>query len=204
MKNFSKLILAILLLLIIAQNGSCKKDPSEPKVVSGFTFAWNTTDYRIVSFTSTAVNFKSLAWNFGDNTTSIEINPVHIFPNAGVFMVTLAATSPGGATDISSKEVTIIVPDPEVIAGFTFKVDSTDFKKVSFTNTAQNFDSLAWNFGDNSAISSETNPVHIYAVIGVYNVTLTATSTTGKTDIFSQYLCRNHFPSFMGYVRRYC
>jgi len=186
MKNFSKLILSLLLLLIIAQNGSCKKDSPEPKVVAGFTFTWNTTDYRIVSFTSTAENYKSLSWNFGDNTTSAEINPVHIFPAAGVFTVTLTATSPGGATDVYSADVTIKTPDPAVLASFTYVVDGSDFLKVSFTSTSLNYETLAWNFGDNSPVSAEINPVHIFPAIGVYTVVLTATSAEGDTDIYSK------------------
>jgi glucosylceramidase len=187
MKNFSKLILSVFLLLIVAQNGSCKKDSPEPKVVAGFTFLWNTTDYKIVSFTSTSENYKSLSWNFGDNSAiSTETNPVHIFPAAGVYTVTLTATSPGGVTDSFSEDVTVNSPDPEVIASFTYVVDGADYLKVSFTSTAQNFETLVWNFGDNSSVSTEINPVHIFPVIGVYTVVLTATSTEGDTDVYSK------------------
>lgn len=77
-------------------------------------------------------------------------------------------------------------PDPDVISSFTFKVDAADFKKVAFTNESQNFSALSWNFGDGSAVSTETNPVHVYANIGEYNVTLTATSLNGKvTDVYT-------------------
>ncbi len=77
-------------------------------------------------------------------------------------------------------------PEPDVIASFTFAVDATDYKKVTFTNESQNFSALSWNFGDNSAVSTETNPVHTYAAIGEYTVTLTATSEKGTyTDVFT-------------------
>ncbi|HPI85594.1 MAG TPA: hypothetical protein PLR01_04415, partial [Bacteroidales bacterium] len=52
--------------------------------------------------------------------------------------------------------------EPDVIASFTFAVDQTDFMKVQFTNQSTNFSALSWNFGDNSAVSAETNPVHIF------------------------------------------
>jgi len=71
--------------------------------------------------------------------------------------------------------------DKDVIASFTFEVDSVDFLKVAFTNRSSNFSTLSWNFGDGSAVSTETNPVHTYAAAGAYNVVLTATSTDGKT-----------------------
>jgi PKD repeat protein len=77
--------------------------------------------------------------------------------------------------------------EPDVIASFTFQVDGADFLKVAFTNQSSNFSALAWNFGDGTGTSTETNPVYTYAAIGEYTVTLTATSTDGKTtDTFTQ------------------
>jgi PKD repeat protein len=74
---------------------------------------------------------------------------------------------------------------PELIAGFSFIVDANDFTKVTFTNASQNFESVTWNFGDNSPVSAEENPVHSYAQEGVYTVTLTA-KRGSETDQLSQ------------------
>lgn len=76
-------------------------------------------------------------------------------------------------------------PQPELIAGFSFQVDPNDYTKVSFTNTSANATGVSWNFGDNSAVSTEQNPVHTYAAEGVYSVTLTA-SRDSETDQISQ------------------
>lgn len=73
----------------------------------------------------------------------------------------------------------------EVLSGFSFVVDAADFKKVTFTSAAQNATSLAWDFGDGSASSSEANPVHNYAAVGSYTVKLTATGEDGS-DISTQ------------------
>src|SRR6187431_1459283 len=76
--------------------------------------------------------------------------------------------------------------DPDVLSSFTYAVDATDYKKVTFTNASQNFSTLSWNFGDNSAVSTEVNPVHTYATTGAYTVTLTATSLNGgNEDVYS-------------------
>lgn len=77
-------------------------------------------------------------------------------------------------------------PVPEVISGFSFKVDDTDFKKVAFTSAAQNYNALLWDFGDGSAASTEANPVHTYAALGNYTVKLTATGQDGSTDVSTQ------------------
>lgn len=76
--------------------------------------------------------------------------------------------------------------DPEVIASFTYEVDADDFKKVIFTNASQNFETLTWNFGDQTPLSNELNPIHIYAGNGTYTVTLTATSSGGEQDVYSE------------------
>jgi hypothetical protein len=53
-----------------------------------------------------------------------------------------------------------------------------------FTNTSTGTElSFAWNFGDGSAISHETDPSHLYAAEGLFTVTLTATNTLGE-DVF--------------------
>jgi PKD repeat protein len=76
-------------------------------------------------------------------------------------------------------------PEPAVIASFTFTPDAADFMKVAFTSESQNFKTLAWDFGDASAISADENPVHTYAAVGEYTVKLTATSPSGVTDMYS-------------------
>jgi PKD repeat protein len=76
----------------------------------------------------------------------------------------------------------------DVISGFSYKVDATDFRKVAFTNAAQNYTSLSWDFGDNTAASTELNPTHTYASVGTYTVKLTAKASDGSTDVSSQTL----------------
>jgi PKD repeat protein len=75
---------------------------------------------------------------------------------------------------------------PEVLSGFSFTIDAADFKKVNFKSAAQNADKLSWDFGDGTATSAETNPVHTYASAGTYVVKLTATGSDGSTHSSSQ------------------
>ena len=87
------------------------------------------------------------------------------------------------ALSISCKKKTT---EPEVIASFTYQVSASDFKQVTFTNASQNFATLSWDFGDNSAVSSLVNPVHTYAAVGAYTVKLTAASPSGVKDVYSE------------------
>ncbi len=77
--------------------------------------------------------------------------------------------------------------DKEVISGFTYKVDATDFLKVTFTNASQNATTYSWDFGDGSPASTEENPTHSYTALGSFTVKLTAKGD-GGTEISQQTL----------------
>ena len=63
-----------------------------------------------VTFTDTSTgNPTSWAWNFGDNGTSTQQNPVHIYASAGSRTVSLTATNAGGS-DTHTATVTAIAP----------------------------------------------------------------------------------------------
>lgn len=53
-----------------------------------------------VSFTSTALNVSTYAWNFGDNERSTEANPKHTYQVAGTYSVSLTVTGAGGTKTI--------------------------------------------------------------------------------------------------------
>jgi PKD repeat protein len=52
---------------------------------------------------------------------------------------------------------------------------------VYFDNGSKNADSYEWDFGD-GYISNEANPVHVFTGSGTFEVTLTATSSSGLSD----------------------
>jgi gliding motility-associated-like protein len=58
-----------------------------------------------VYFSNLTQNGNTFEWNFGDNTSSTERNPVHLYTQTGSYMVSLTATSSHGCT------VTKSIPD---------------------------------------------------------------------------------------------
>ena len=66
-------------------------------------------------------------------------------------------------------------PAPKV----SFTVSIND-KTATFTNTTENATSYSWDFGDQSALSTDENPTHVYEAYGDYDVRLTATGGGGK------------------------
>ncbi len=74
------------------------------------------------------------------------------------------------------------------VAGFTFvqspASDTLPYTyKVTFSNTSKEEFLYQWNFGDNSSLSPEKNPVHIFKTGGNYNVTLTTVGTNGNNSV---------------------
>lgn len=77
--------------------------------------------------------------------------------------------------------------DLEVLASFTYQLDSMDYKNILFTSYSKNYTSLSWDFGDGSEISTEVNPIHTFSDLGEFDVTLTATWLEGgeTTDSYT-------------------
>jgi PKD repeat protein len=132
----------------------------------------------------------SWAWNFGDNSTSGDQNPVHTYTAAGTYTVSLTVTNECGA-DTSVKEAYITVsPCPLPDANFT--ANQTTGRApldIQFTDLSTGSPvSWAWSFGDGSS-SSARNPVHTYTAEGTYSVSLTVTNECGAdTSVKEAYI----------------
>lgn len=69
------------------------------------------------------------------------------------------------------------------VANFTF---TGTLGNISFTNTSTNSTTYSWDFDDATALSTQTNPSHTFALNGIYNVCLTATNAVGCSSINCQ------------------
>jgi len=78
--------------------------------------------------------------------------------------------------------VTIDYTNLEPVADFTYANSSLD---VEFTSTSQNATTYLWNFGDGET-SDDQNPIHTYAITGIYTVVLTITNCGLEHQITSE------------------
>ena len=62
----------------------------------------------VVQFINTSLNSTYYTWNFSDGSTTSEVNPAHMFPDADQFRVMLIASTPYGCKDTAYKDLDVI------------------------------------------------------------------------------------------------
>ncbi|HEX8331286.1 MAG TPA: PKD domain-containing protein [Segetibacter sp.] len=119
-------------------------------------------------------------WNFGDNQTSTDKDPLHKYTSAGPFDVKLTATSTQGCTNNVVKSVNTILPQPKanfVVNPEVCLGDSTVFIDQS-NGSGSNIVQWKWTFGDGGT-STLQNPKHLYATASSKTVTLSVITDKG-------------------------
>jgi PKD repeat protein len=124
-------------------------------------------------------------WNFGDGTTSTEMNPTHTYSEDGLYQVDLTVSNDSCSNTMSMIIITDwdIWYDTECNAVF-LPVIIPDSNQVFFLNfSSTDAITFEWDFGDGTT-STENSPVHTYDSAGVYTVLLEITTATGCTSSF--------------------
>lgn len=126
---------------------------------------------------STGKNLTERYWEFGDGTTSTEINPKHSYSEEGVYSVSLTVMNKDGAKDTATKPDYITVREPRIKADFVGSPTSgASPLTVKFTDkTTGSPTNWFWDFGDGFTAAGVKDPSHTYIYGGKYTVTLTAT-----------------------------
>ena len=153
-----------------------------PPPVAGFD-ADPTTGIRdlAVQFTdSSSGPITEWTWDFGDGSSSDQQNPQHTYTLAGTYTVTLTVTGPGGSDSMSCADC-IVVSEPAPLAAFTPSATSGEpGLTVEFADQSTGpITEWLWDFGDGN-LSSEQNPSHTYAEVGLYTVSLTVIGPGGE------------------------
>src|SRR6185436_2763651 len=126
----------------------------------------------------------SSSWDFGDGTTSSQINPIKTYLAGGTYQVRLI-NNYGNCIDSITKTV-VVNTQPSV--DFTAN-DSTSCKApftVQFSDLSPSASTWLWDFGD-GATSTSRNPTHTYNTPGNYSVTLSITLTGGCSNTITKY-----------------
>jgi len=123
-------------------------------------------------------------WTFGDGGTGTGANYTHTYTTPGRYDVTLQYTTRGGCTFTVTEPGAVLVGNKPVVNFSASKKDFCAFDGVNFTDLSTAtpaVDKWLWNFGDGE-YSTQKNPHHVYADVGLMDVTLTVWSNGCKSD----------------------
>ncbi|MEO1715423.1 MAG: PKD domain-containing protein, partial [Bacteroidota bacterium] len=163
---------------LIATN-DCGQDTSVQAVTTGIVPEANFIAESTGGCAPVSIHFIDLSqglvtsrmWSFpgGDPSTSADSTVLVTYENPGTYDVSLIAINATAADTVISTEFIEVFDQP--MAGFTFEQDGAT---LSFTNTSTGSGlNYEWDFGDNSPVSSEENPIHTYTENGTYEIVLT-------------------------------
>jgi PKD repeat protein len=131
------------------------------------------------TFTDTSKGtVRSWQWDFGDGSRTTVQHATHIYGQPGIYSVTLIVSNAAGSST-ASKSVTVPTSQAPV-ANFTSR--EVDVRRVLFADTSTNNPTRwEWDFGDDTAKVTDRNPIHTYAKVGTYRVSLTAGNLAGQS-----------------------
>ena len=85
------------------------------------------TVYDEVTFTNSSTDADSYTWDFGDNNTSTEVSPTHIYLASGTYTVKLVASNEDGDTEITQSLTVNDAHNYYTLDGTEFVFDSEMF-----------------------------------------------------------------------------
>jgi len=130
----------------------------------------------------------------GGVTSGTYNNPVHVFGDVGLYNVSLTVTSSDNCkASVSAKDLVVPFNEEEIRIGakpkasFTF-VKTCDGDDTRFTYNGTIPAQIAtydWDFGDGTSHGSGATTPHVFGGVDAYDVTLTATTDLGCSDVFT-------------------
>ncbi|MBK7214008.1 MAG: PKD domain-containing protein [Bacteroidales bacterium] len=161
-----------------------------------FTYTAGCSNDTTLFVSSTLVNVANTdtwLWDFGDGSTSAEIDPVHVYPATGTYTVTLTITDNNGCQNTKSHTLTVTAPP---VAMFQPSSQHCAGTAVLFDDLSNpmggSITSWYWDFGDGNTqlVNAPASPdvEHVYAAPGSFTVTLRVHSLTGCEDDTQQSL----------------
>jgi gliding motility-associated-like protein len=140
-------------------------------------------------------------WEFGDGSTSILQNPSHIYQDTGLFSIRLIIfNNRCRDTSFVTDYVRILPP----VARFNYAVNcGLNKQEIQFTDQSVAPLTWAWDFGDGTT-STAQNPIHTYAALGTYTVTLLVTNGGCSHQVQHSITLVDEAPDFIASPQTIC
>lgn len=136
-------------------------------------------------FDNQSAGGEQFTWNFGDGTTSNDVNPSHLYQSTGTYTISLVAYDSATCNKIDSTSQTITVygkPTADFTATPQPPVKNTP---ISFANlSSPDAIGFKWSFGDGDTLTTTTRDLvqHEYNVTGTFQACLIAFNPAGCAD----------------------
>lgn len=199
--------------LVVTSNSGCKDSISKMAriyclPVADFSFTdvclsqpMNFTDLSVVppDTINTSMPDDSVtgwSWNFGDGSALSAIQNVnHTYANAGLYAVSLVATSNKGCKDTVTKNVNVHpLPDAKFSTSNVCDGSIVPFTDQSTVPVPDMIQAWAWDFGDGSPVYNNQNTSHPYSATGSYTAKLVVVSNFGCSDSLTKTVIVNPNP----------
>ncbi|MCW3115760.1 MAG: hypothetical protein JWR18_4156 [Segetibacter sp.] len=139
-------------------------------------------------FNNTSSGGQQFFWIFGDESTSTEVSPEHLYSSPGTYHVTMRVIDSSTCNIKDSTNFTIVVSSKPT-ASFTFTPNPPqENTAVRFNNNSIGATRYLWRFGDGDTLSTtSSSPVeHVYNETKLYNACLVALNNAGCPDTTCQ------------------
>ncbi|RYF26365.1 MAG: PKD domain-containing protein [Flavobacteriales bacterium] len=160
-----------------------------PQVVADFSVnrPQNCVGAEFIFSNLSGAQFTS-SWDFGDGTTSTEVNPKHSYATSGTKTITLRATqvypNGGSCTAIITKTVNVLAAPNATFTTNAGALNCGPFA-LQAAATGSNVVNVEWDFGDGSSATG-INVNHTYVLPGDYTITAKTYNAQGCTSTSSQ------------------
>jgi gliding motility-associated-like protein len=178
-------------MLVLTDTGYCNSPDSiplqvrvNPLVVAQFeTPATGCAPYN-AEFVNTSLAGTTFHWDFGDGDTSNLVNPTHLYPTPGTYIIRLVAMDDGTCNKIDDTTFTIVVSEVPTAEFSHTPVVPVQNTPTIFTNLSTGGVRYVWLFGDGDSVVKNTRDtvLHQYNATGTYNACLITFNQFGCSD----------------------
>lgn len=155
-----------------------------PDPQTNFSFPSNSCPGTSINFTNlTTITGGTIAyvWDFGDGTpTSNVTSPSHAYASAGVYNVTLTATSGQGCDSILTRSITVTLPTAD--AGADQSICPGGSVPIGGSPTTTVGNTILWSPSTGLSSTNAANPTASPANTTIYTVTVTDVNGCTNTD----------------------
>lgn len=151
--------------------------------VANYSFSVQTTQGCApftINFNNTSQGALGYLWDFGDGSTSNEVNPTHVYPQPGIYPVSLTALNEQkcNKSDVVSADIYVYASADAKFSAYPEACNPT----VPFINETVGGTTFLWLFGDGTNSTDSLPPPHTYPAFGLYTVTLIVNPNTLCAD----------------------